>query len=318
MLPALRRARQARLVGVYSQRQEVTRDIAARYGARGYESFDDVLHDPEVQVVYLATPHDVHTAQTLRCAAAGKHVLVEKPMALSQEDAASMVRACARAGVKLYVGFHLRFHPAHQQARTIVTAGEIGDVVWVGARWMSFRDPDVGWRLDPNRSGGTLLTARGIHLIDLIRHVCGTEFRTISGMSDGFRAEQPADDLTAAIGTLSTGGFTHLVCSRLIPGAVNSLEIYGTRGTVVCWDTIGAEPKGTLGVSAGSRHESFSYDASDVLAGEFDWVSAAVAGDLHAPGVGASGEDGARVSAVTTGLVASVRSGRAVTLEYIL
>ncbi len=315
MLPALRRSRQARLVAVHSRRHHVTRDVAAQYSARGYETLDDLLCDPEVQVVYLATPHDLHAEQTLRCAAMGKHVLVEKPMALSVEDAAAMVRACARAGVKLYVGFHLRFHPAHQQARAIVAAGEIGEIVWVGARWMSFRDPDAGWRLDPSRSGGTLLTARGVHLIDLIRHICGTEFRTISGLSDGFCATHLADDLTVAIGTLSSGGFAHLACSRLVPGMVNGLEVYGTRGTVVSRDTVGAEPKGTLTVSAGSGEQSFSYDTCDVLAGEIDWISAAVAGDHHAAGVAASGEDGVRVTAITAGLVSSVRSGRAVTLE---
>jgi len=318
MLPALSRARQARLVCVHSRRQSVTRDIAAQYGARSYETFDGVLGDPEVQVVYLATPHDLHAEQTLRCAAAGKHVLVEKPMALSAEDAAAMVQACAQAGVKLYIGFHLRFHPAHQQARAIVASGEIGDIVWAGAQWTSFRDPDVGWRLEPNRSGGTLLTARGVHLIDLIRHVCGTEFRAINGLSDGLRPEHPADDLTAAIGTLASGGFVHLACSRLVPGASNGLDVYGTRGTVICRDTIGAEPKGTLTVSIGSGEQFFSYDTCDVLAAEFDWVSDAVVGIACPDAAGASGQDGARVAAVTTGLVASVRSGRTVTLDYIL
>lgn len=316
MLPALARSRNARLVGVYSRRPTVTREIAGRYAARGYQTFEDALRDPAVQVVYLATPHDVHAEQTLRCAEAGKHILVEKPMALSVEDAASMVHACAEVGVRLYVGFHLRFHPAHQRARALVKSGAIGSVVWAGARWASFRDPDVGWRLDPNRSGGTLLTARGVHLIDLVRFVCAADFRAITGSSDGFRVEHPADDLTEGIGTLASGGFAHILCSRLVPGAGNDLEIYGTRGTVICRSTIGAEPKGTLTLSKGSTKEVFSYETCDVLAGEFDWVSAAVADAPHAERVGASGEDGAQVTAVTSGLVASVRSCRAVQLEY--
>jgi 1,5-anhydro-D-fructose reductase (1,5-anhydro-D-mannitol-forming) len=268
--------------------------------------------------VYLVTPHDVHAEQTLRCAAAGKHILVEKPMALSVEDAASMVRTCAQAGVKLYVGFHLRFHPAHQDARALVISGAMGSVVWAGARWASFRDPDVGWRLDPNRSGGTLLTARGVHLIDLVRFVCATDFQFITGLSDGFRAESPSDELTEGIGALASGGFAHILCSRLVPGASNDLEIYGTRGTLICRSTIGAEPKGTLTVSKGSTQEVRSYETCDVLAGEFDWVSAAVADAAHGERVAASGEDGARVTAVTSGLVASVRSGRTVRLEYIV
>ncbi|HKV44351.1 MAG TPA: Gfo/Idh/MocA family oxidoreductase [bacterium] len=315
MLPAVRRTRHTRLAGVYSRRPEVTQEIARTYGVRGYRTFDEALDDPDVQVVYLATPNDVHLEQTVRAAAARKHVLVEKPMALSPEDAVAMVRACAGAGVRLYVGFHLRFHPAHQQARALVAAGEIGDVVWAGARWVSQRPPDVGWRLDPARSGGTLLTARGVHLLDLIRFVCATEFLTVSGASDGFRADHPADDTTAGMGTLASGTLAHILCSRLVPHEGNDLEVYGTSGTVVCRSTIAAEPAGTLVLTRGAMKRAYSYDRCDVLAGEFDWVSTAVV-DARGDELGASGEDGVRVTAVTTGLIESVQSGRTVRLHY--
>jgi 1,5-anhydro-D-fructose reductase (1,5-anhydro-D-mannitol-forming) len=313
-LPALRRSRNARLVGVYSRNPETTREVAARYGARAYAAFGEAMADPAVRVVYLATPNDLHAAQTVECAAAGKHVLVEKPMALSEEDAARMVQACDRAGVRLYVGFHLRFHPAHQHVRSLVTSGAIGDVVWAGAQWASQRPADAGWRLDPARSGGTLLTARGVHLLDLIRFVCGAEFLTISGCSDGFRGAKAPDDITQAMGELTSGGFAHILCSRLVPGASNHLVIYGSRGTIFCRDTIAAEPTGTLTLVQGGKATTSSYDACDALRAQCEWVSAAVAGDRIDP-IGARGEDGARVTAATVGLVASVRSGRTVTLD---
>jgi predicted dehydrogenase len=315
MLPAIRRARHARLVGVYSRRQDVTEEIARAYGARAYRALDDALEDPDVRAVYLATPNDLHKEQTLRAAAARKHVLVEKPMALSSEDAAAMARACASAGVGLYVGFHLRFHPAHRQARALVASGEIGDVVWAGARWVSQRPRDTGWRLDPARSGGTLLTARGVHLLDLVRFVCGTEWLSVTGFSDGLRADAPADDITAATGQLASGALAHIVCSRLIPGGSNDLEVYGTRGTVVCRSTIAVEPAGTLVVTQGAAERVSPFERCDALADEVDWVSRAAAG---APGdtVGASGQDGVRVTAVTAGLIESVRSGRTVRPRY--
>jgi 1,5-anhydro-D-fructose reductase (1,5-anhydro-D-mannitol-forming) len=255
----------------------------------------------------------VHTDQTVQAARAGKHVLVEKPMALSVDDATAMVRACARSRVKLYVGFHLRFHPAHQRARALVRSGAIGDLVWAGARWVSHRPPDAGWRLDLRRAGGTLLTARGVHLLDLLRFTCATEFASISGASDGLRTDKP-DDTTAGTGALVSRGLAHMVCSRLVPGGGNDLEIYGTRGTIVCRSTIGAEPKGTLTVVDGRREETNDYETADVLAAELDWVSAAVAD--HDDGVGARGEDGLRVTAVTAGLIQSVLMGRTVALHY--
>jgi 1,5-anhydro-D-fructose reductase (1,5-anhydro-D-mannitol-forming) len=311
MLPAMRRARHTRIAGVYSRRQDVTQDIARACGARAYRTFDDALEDPDVQVVYLATPNDVHKEQTLRAAGARKHVLVEKPMALSSEDAAAMARACAMAGVRLCVGFHLRFHPAHQQARALVASGEIGDVVWAGARWVSHRPRDTGWRLDPARSGGTLLTARGVHLFDLVRFVCGAEWLTVTGLSDGLRADKPADDVTAATGLLASGAVAHIVCSRLVPGGSNDLEVYGTRGTVACRSTIAVEPAGTLALTQGAEEHVYPFERCDALADEVDWVSTMVAG-APGGGVGAGGEDGVRVTALTTALIESVQSGRTV------
>jgi 1,5-anhydro-D-fructose reductase (1,5-anhydro-D-mannitol-forming) len=315
MLPAFRRSRLARLVGVYSRGSQITREIAQTYDVRGYSTLDGALEDPDVQAVYLATPNDLHKDQTVRAAAARKHVLVEKPMAISIEDATAMVRACAGAHVKLYVGFHLRFHPAHQRVRALVAAGEIGDVVWASARWVSQRPLDRGWRLEPGRAGGTLLTARGVHLLDLVRFACTTEFVSVSGCSDGFRPERPADDTTAGVGTLASGGFAHVVCSRLVPGGGNDLEIYGTRGTIVCRSTIAVEPAGTLLVTKGTAEQAQTYERCDVLADELDGVSAAIAG-TRVNDVGARGEDGARVVAVTSGLIESVQSGKTVTLHY--
>jgi 1,5-anhydro-D-fructose reductase (1,5-anhydro-D-mannitol-forming) len=314
MLPAFRRAKRSRLAGVYSRRADVTQEVAQAHGVRAYASLDDVLEDRTVQVVYFATPHDLHKDQTLRAAAAGKHVLVEKPMALSVEDATAMVRACGAAGVKLYVAFQLRFHPAHQRARTLVQSGTIGDVVWAGARWTAQRPPDVGWRLDLRRAGGTLLAARGVHLLDLLRFTCAAEFASISGASDGLRTDKPADDTTAGTGVLASGGLAQMVCSRMVPGGGNDLEIYGTHGRIVCRDTIAAEPKGTLSVANGRREETHRYDAVDVLPAELDWVTAAIAGSDD--GVGASGEDGVQVTAVTAGLIESVQTGRTVALHY--
>jgi len=313
MLPAIRRSSHARLVGICSRRRSVANDIAGRYGVRAYETLDAVLADPDVRIVYLATPNDAHAEQTLRCAAAGKHVLVEKPMALSPEEAAAMVRAASAAGVGLYVGFQLRFHPAHLRARDIVRTGEIGDVVWAGARWASYRERDTGWRLDLKRSGGTLLTARGVHLIDLVRFVCASEFECVSGMSDGLRADQPADDLTQGIGRLASGTFVSMLCSRLATGASNDLEIFGTGGTLVCRSTIGAEPTGSLTIIRGPDREVHSYEDCDVLADEVDWVASAVAG-VRTDRIGATGEDGARVAAVTAALMASVCEARTITL----
>jgi predicted dehydrogenase len=155
------------------------------------------------------------------------------------------------------------------------------------------------------------LTERGVRLLDLVRFVCGTEWLTASGLSDGLRTDRPADDVTAATGLLGSGAFAYIVCSRLTPGGSNDLEVYGTRGTVACRSTIAVEPAGVLALARGPAENVYSFERCDVLADEVDWVSRTVIG---APddGVGAGGQDGVRVTALTAALIESVQSGRTV------
>jgi 1,5-anhydro-D-fructose reductase (1,5-anhydro-D-mannitol-forming) len=314
MLPALRRARGTRLAGVYTRSELVRTRVAAEYGVRGYGSLQAILEDPAVDLVYLATPHDLHAAQTVACAVAGKHVLVEKPMAVSEAEAGAMVDACTRAGVTLRVGFQFRYHPAHRHARALLASSEIGDLVWAAARWSAYRPADTGWRLDLGRAGGTLLAARGVHLIDLIRFVTDTECVAVSGMSDGLRPESPADDVTVGLLALTSGAFAHVLCTRLVAGAEDGIELYGTQGTIVCRSTFGAEPGGTLVTRSAVAERRLSYDPCDLLVAQVESANDAVRG-VPGPHPAATGVDGARVVAVTTALVASVQTGRTVTLD---
>jgi len=316
LLPALSRAPHGRLAGVYTRNPEVRRAVANEYGVTVYESYEAALADPHVQVVALVTPHDLHAEQTIQAAGARKHIFVEKPMALSVPDAVKMRQACDAAGVRLYVGFHLRFHEAHQHARNLIRSGRLGDLVWISARWAAYREQDTGWRLDPSSSGGTILTARGVHLLDLVRFVSGAEFATISGESDGFRAEHPADDVTAALGRLSSGAMAHVLCSRLVRGSDDTLEIYGTHGRLVCRGVLSNDDVSSLGLTDGSGETLRTFPKADMLAAELDHVSVAVADTASGDEIGATGVDGVRVTAVTAALVESVRGRRVMPLEY--
>src|SRR6266516_2815762 len=113
--PAIAAAPNARLVGVVGRELAAAEAFAERFGARAYPS----LADPAIRAVYLVTPNDLHAPQTLGAAAAGRHVLCEKPLALSPGECRAMIEACRAAGVKLGVGFHLRQHDAHRTVREL-------------------------------------------------------------------------------------------------------------------------------------------------------------------------------------------------------
>ena len=134
--PAMKLAQDASLVAVYSRDQGRADAFAEGHGAQAaYSDLDALLADPRIDAVFIASPNHLHAPQTIRAAAAGKHVLVEKPMANSVTDAAAMVSACRDHGVSLGLGFELRFHPAHLWARSLFDEGAIGRIRLAHGQW---------------------------------------------------------------------------------------------------------------------------------------------------------------------------------------
>ena len=150
LIPGLAKVPEARLWSVMSRDLRRARDFARRHGAAGGETahdrLDTLLADPELDAVIIATPDKLHAEQTLAAAEAGKHVLVEKPMATDVESARAMVRACRDAGVVLAVAYHMRWHRGHRLLHARVGAGEVGAIRQIRAQW-SFKAPDkFNWR----------------------------------------------------------------------------------------------------------------------------------------------------------------------------
>ena len=136
MAPAIAAAEDSELVAVFSRSQERADAFASKHGAKtAYSFLEQLLKDSRVDVAFIASPNHLHASYTRAAAQAGKHVLVEKPMAVSVEEAADMVRICEDRGVKLGVGFHLRHHPGHIEARRLVEEGVIGTISVVQAMW---------------------------------------------------------------------------------------------------------------------------------------------------------------------------------------
>jgi 1,5-anhydro-D-fructose reductase (1,5-anhydro-D-mannitol-forming) len=114
IVPAMNISDDTNVVAAYSRDMGRAEAFAQKHGiANAYDSLDDLLANPDVDAVFISSPNFVHASQTIAAAEAGKHVLTEKPMAVSVNEAADMVRACRDNGVKLGVGFQLRFHPGH-------------------------------------------------------------------------------------------------------------------------------------------------------------------------------------------------------------
>jgi predicted dehydrogenase len=199
-------------------------------GAVATAEWQEAIRHPRVDVVVIATTHDV--LAPISCAAidAGKAVLVEKPAARSVRELDVVIEAAARAKVPVRVGFNHRYHPALRKARELQEAGELGELMFVrgryghGARLGYERE----WRADPERSGGGELMDQGVHLIDLARSFLGP-FAKVSGTARTYYWPMSVDD--NAFLTLETAGgqvaFLHVSCTEW--KNTFSLEVYGKK-----------------------------------------------------------------------------------------
>ena len=155
---------------------EKVRDFADRHGLRLSSDYAEVLADPSIQMVVLATPNSLHPAQIVAAAEAGKAVLCEKPLALNRADAERAVQACARAGVPLGVGQDKRFWPSMRELKRVVDSGALGEPLHVEGHFSNenaSKKLHYGWRESPAESPGGSLTATGIHVLDAFINLIG-------------------------------------------------------------------------------------------------------------------------------------------------
>ncbi len=229
VIPALQRARNARVVAIASRTLPRAQDAARRMGiAKAYGSYEALLDDPEVQAVYIPLPNALHREWTLRSASAGKHVLCEKPLAVSAEDCEAMIAACRRQGVTLMEAFMYRFHPRTERALEIAASGAIGEVRLVRAEFtFAARTPHGNIRFDPALGGGALFDV-GCYAVNLCRAVLGEPREAMAFASTGSTG---VDEVTGGLLRFDDRRLAVLDCALTLPRR-QEYEIVGTDGTL--------------------------------------------------------------------------------------
>lgn len=320
--PAIRRTRDGRLAAVYSRdRRRADAFAAAHHAGAAYDDLDDMLADPRVDAVFIASPNHLHAPQTLRAAAAGKPVLVEKPMATSVAAAAAMVDACRRHAVPLGLGFELRFHPAHLWARQLLDAQAIGRVRLARAQWGRGNRgepehlPRAGlrqWWETPELIGhASVLVGLGVHLFDLIRFLFRQEVTEVTALTDGQTDRQPLEHIAAVALRLTDGAIAQTLCGRMLPDTQNDLALYGSDGRIATQETIWEARLGQTEIvsAAASQSQSYEYDyLANFVAELDDFHDALKTGRPPA----ATGADGLQAARITAAAIESARTGRAV------
>jgi len=198
IIPAIQAEPRSRLYGV------VSRDPAkaAPYHTRVWPTLPEALRDPEVQAVYVSTPVFLHAPQTIQSLRAGKHVLCEKPMAMNEAEARSMVRTAEEAGRTLGVAYYRRMYPKVQRAKHLLDAGAIGRPVLAELTCHEWREEKPGhrsWLLDPAQAGGGPLYDIASHRIDVLNFLFGQPLRATGHLSNAVHHYAVEDNATVMI-----------------------------------------------------------------------------------------------------------------------
>ncbi|MEO1664885.1 MAG: Gfo/Idh/MocA family oxidoreductase [Chloroflexota bacterium] len=243
----------AQVVAASRTNHEALAEFTTAHGGAGYTDFHDLLQDDAVDIVMIATPHHLHTDVTIAAAQAGKHILLEKPIAHTPEDCQRIIDAVQAASVKFMVGHVNHFVPAYRVAKQLLESGEMGEVVHGIATmqkyWMV--DNRRGWHLDRSTGGGVWLTV-GIHPLDRMTWLIDSPVTAVSAQFGTRFHNQNADDTgmifvryaNGAAGTVVSTGYntgapkhlTELTCSKGMLNIDYEAGVSIGRGEV--WQTI--------------------------------------------------------------------------------
>jgi phthalate 4,5-cis-dihydrodiol dehydrogenase len=214
MLPTLASHPRVRLVAATDPRAEARERFRADFMGRAHESLEALCADPDVEAIYVATPHQYHAAHAMAAAAAGKHVLVEKPMALTLEEAGAMTQAASDAGVHLVVGHSHSFDAPIRKAREIIASGELGRVRMITT--LNFTDflyrPRRPEELDTDRGGGVLFS-QAAHQVDIVRLLGGGLVKTVRAAAGAWDPGRATEGAYSALLTFEDGAFASLTYS---------------------------------------------------------------------------------------------------------
>lgn len=263
-IPGMMLAENAELVAVMDANFQTAMKVKEKYNAKyAFDTIEELLALEEIQAVYIASPVFCHKEQAFAAAKAKKHILLEKPMALTSEESKEIAAICEQEGVKLGVGLMMRFHSYHQEMKKLVAEGKLGDIVSMRAQLTCWY-PDIpgNWRQDKARSGGGALMDMGIHCIDLLQYISGLNVNEVTGFIGTQTFQYNVDDSAAIVMKMENGALAIVDANFNIPDAAAKcrLELYGTKGSILAEGTISQVEGGDVSILISD--DSLAYDAA--------------------------------------------------------
>lgn len=284
---AMRDAHNVELVSVMDKHADRARQVADKFDVPHSCDTEAELLTQDLDAVYIATPQNIHARQVIQAAEAGKHILCEKPIAVSLAEVDQMEAAVQKAGVQFMLGLCMRYNVYNQKARDLVQAGAVGQVVMGRAQLTCWYPPIASaWRQDLSVSHGGALIDMGTHCLDLLEWIQGSQIVEVAGFQDlRTHAYRTRIEDTSTIVVRFANGAHGIVDNYFnLPDAAaqNALELHGTMGSLLATGTIGQDPTGKM--STILQPQETGYDPSQVR------DVSVVREEYHLEGVGLYGQ----------------------------
>lgn len=249
-IPGMMLCDRAELVAVMEVNMELAEKCRAKWNCkRAYDNERDLLSDPEIDAVYIASPVVMHAPQARMAADAGKHILIEKPLAMHSKEGLEVIRYCQARGVKLAAGLMMRFGAYVQAMKRAIAEGKIGRPVSAFAQFTCWY-PDIpgSWRQKKQSGGGGALMDMGVHCIDLMQYVLDTKVRQVAAFQDTLSFHYEVEDSSTVMLRMENGAQCVVQSNFNIPdeAAKWRLEVFGDQGRLLGEGVIGQVDGGTL------------------------------------------------------------------------
>ena len=316
------------LVGFYNPTKSRAEDMAAKYGGLAYDTAEELLANPEIDAVSVCAANYAHAALSIQALKAGKHVLCEKPMATTLADCEAMVECAKKNGKFLMIGHNQRLAKAHMEAKRLIDAGLIGDIITFrtsfghgGPETWAIKPGKDTWFFDKSKAAMGVMADLGVHKTDLIQYLTGqrvvrTTARLVTLDKRGEDGELiGVDDNAVCIYETSGGAFGTMTASWTYYGAEdNSTVLYGTKGIMRIYD----DPAHSIVVKLADGQEQV-YDVEQIQTNDNQTKSGVI--DLwvdclknnRAPEI--SGESALCAMRAVFASIASSQTGKAVEIE---
>ena len=313
MINAINAQPDAKVAAVYSSSPERAKRFAAETGIpKFYSSLDAFLGDKEIDIVYIGTRNDQHEAQTIAAAEHGKHVLCDKPLALSVDGARKMIKACADAKVIFATNHHLRSSTIQRKLRGLIKDGVIGKPLAARSFFaVLLPEENRGWRTESAEAGAGVVLDISVHVADTLRFVLDDDVEEVVAFSANQGVAAPSiEDGVMGVMRFRSGVLAQFHDSFTIGHDLTGLQIHGTEGSLYAEENLLQRPNGRIYSQKNGKKGEISVGP---IENHYEFLIHEFVMAVHGHGHPfATGEDGLKSVAIAIAILESSRTKRAV------